>query len=87
MKKLIGIIIVLFITMTAQAYNQYNDVSNTFSSSNSTIKVYDKYGSLQGYQKKQSNGKVKTYNKYSQYTGYYKKSGNKVIYYPEGKGK
>lgn len=88
MKKFIISIILLFATMQAQAYeyNQYSSATAPTSSYSESTKIYDKNGSLQGYNKPQPNGTVKTYNKYNQVTGYYKKSGSKVKYYPKNKG-
>ena len=89
MKRFIVLAVCLITVATAShayEYNQYSSVTTPTSSYSESTKIYDKNGSLQGYNKPQSNGTVKTYNKYNQLTGYYKKSGSKVKYYPKNKG-
>lgn len=84
MKKALLVLILLSTSLSAQAI-QSQESANGITSVSMPAKVYDKYGSLQGYNKPQSNGTIKTYDKTNSYTGYYKTSGSKTKYYPNKK--
>jgi len=87
MKKLLILTVLMMSTIgSANAYQlQESQIARQASQqpSGKQIRVYNQYGSLNGYAKNMGNGQVVTYDKYHSRNGKYKVSsnGNRVKFY------